>query len=497
MKTQYIKILLVVLSLVFISISCSEDYQDEFGEGTIEGTVVSHDDLKPLANIKIETSPLTNTVFTDEDGKFILTNVKQGDYSVKGQGKGYVTIFEPTKVYSGRKSNVVLEMEYQKEEQTPPIVPVLKTPKNNELLTSTSANFSWSSEPDIVGEVNYTLTLHNANTDKVIYLEGIKDSVYTYDELELGAKYFWQVTVDNSLHEPVKSEMGSFSVFTAPLENRILFTRKVAENNVLFSTNDKAEDFALTSSNINSYRPRRNYEANKIAFLQNNGASTDIYTINRDGSNLTKVTTDVKPMGFNMNELGICWPSQSDKIYFSNFDKLYRISSNGQGLELIYQTKDGAFISEMDVNHTHSIIALKTNDSNGYQASIYAVDFNGNLLFSVLDKVDGAVSGLHLSSNGQKLVYSHDISGEQNSEYRRFDSKIFIYDRKTNASSSVSGNKPNGTIDIDPRFSPNEAYIIFTNTSNDGKSSANLYSMDINSKDRKLVQSNAKMPDWL
>lgn len=497
MKTQYIKILFVVLSLVFVSISCSEDYQDEFGEGTIEGTVVSSDDLKPLANIKIETSPLTNTVFTDEDGKFTLTNVKQGDYSVKGQGKGFVTIFEPTKVYSGRKSNVVLEMEFQKEDQIPPTVPVLKTPKSNELVTSTSTVFSWSSEASQVGKVNYTLTLHNATNDKILHFEGIKDSVYTYDELELGAKYFWQVTVDNSLHDPVKSEMGSFSVYTAPLENRILFTRTVGENNVLFSTNDKQEEFALTSNNINSYRPRRNYEANKIAFLQNNGAQTDIYTINRDGSNLTKVTTDVKPMGFNMNEIGISWPSQSDKIYFSNFDKLYRISSNGQGLELVYKTKDGAFISEMDVNHTHGIIALKTNNANGYEASIYAVDFSGNLLFSVLDKVDGAVSGVHLSSNGQKLVYAHDISGEQNAEYRRFNSQIFVYDRKTNESISVSGNKPNGTIDIDPRFSPNEAYVIFSNTSNDGKSSANLYNIDVNAKERKLVQSNAKMPDWL
>jgi len=266
---------------------------------------------------------------------------------------------------------------------------------------------------------------------------------------------------------------------------------------VIFSADNQGNEFQLTSSDANSFRPRRNVASNKIAYLQTNGTQVDIYTMNRDGSNKFKVTSSIKPNGFNFNEINIAWPHNSDMIYFPSFDKLYRINSNGQGVELVYQTPDSSLISEIDVNESLNMIALKTNDINGYHVKIYTINFSGTTLFEVLTDVTGAAGGLQISVDGNSIVYSYDVSGFENSEYRRLQSRIFIYDVLSNTAAQVLTETPSGTNDLEPRFSPNEAFVIFTNTSNDGISQKDIYQFEIiNPEDRTLLYNNAAMPDW-
>ncbi len=106
----------------------------------------------------------------------------------------------------------------------------------------------------------------------------------------------------------------------APVDNRFLFTRNIEGNNVIFSADEEGNEFQLTSQNLNSYRPRRNVAANRIAYLQSDGAQVDIYTMKRDGTDKQKVTGLVRPTGFNLNEINISWPPTSDKIYFPQLD---------------------------------------------------------------------------------------------------------------------------------------------------------------------------------
>ena len=78
-----------ILFLLFL-VSCSEE---KIGEqindfGTITGKVVSGDTFEPMENVKILSSPATSTVFTDAEGKFTLSNVKVGEYSVQAQKDG-------------------------------------------------------------------------------------------------------------------------------------------------------------------------------------------------------------------------------------------------------------------------------------------------------------------------------------------------------------------------------------------------------------------------
>ena len=74
---------------------------------------------------------------------------------------------------------------------------------------------------------------------------------------------------------------------------------------------------------------------------------------------------------------------------------------------------------------------------------------------------------------------------------------MFVYDLINDTTTDVSEDKPNGTNDLEPIFSPNEAFVIFTNTSNDGISEKFVYQLEIGEDNtRVLLYSNAFMPDW-
>ena len=123
------------------------------------------------------------------------------------------------------------------------------------------------------------------------------------------------------------------------------------------------------------------------------------------------------------------------------------------------------------------------------------------MLEKILNNVTGALGGLDLSVQGNQLLYTHDTSGFENDAYRQLDTRIFLYNFATELVTDLSSEKISGTIDLDPRFSPNEAEVIFVNTSNDGLSQSDILTLVIEDvinsvEDRSLVVENASMPDW-
>ncbi|MEM7187385.1 MAG: carboxypeptidase regulatory-like domain-containing protein, partial [Bacteroidota bacterium] len=424
--------------LLVVLFACNEDRIDEGQFGTIKGTVVASGSNVPLPNVRISTNPVTSTVFTDSLGNYTIENVPVGEYAVEARVDGYIADFEPTVVEANLAVVVVFELEVSTANNRPPMAPELIAPAENEVLQSIEANFQWNATDPEDDPLTYALELRNDQNDDVLLFENITDTAFAYSPLILGAKYFWQVSATDNINDPVLSPVGTFEVISAPVDNRFLFVRNIEGNNVIFSADEGGAEFQLTSQNLNSYRPRRNVAANKIAFLRSNGADVDIYTMNRDGTDITQVTGAIKPNGFDLNEINFSWPPGSDKIYFPRLDKLYRINSNGQGITLVYQTPDGSLISEVDVSETDDIIALKTNNLDGYDVSVYTIDFAGNVLDTILTGMPGAVSGLNLSVTNNFLVYSYDVSGFESNNYRRLDSRMFVYNLVTDTLQDVS-----------------------------------------------------------
>jgi Tol biopolymer transport system component len=126
----------------------------------------------------------------------------------------------------------------------------------------------------------------------------------------------------------------------------------------------------------------------------------------------------------------------------------------------------------------------------------------GNVLTTIVNNSIGAVGGINFSVDGKKFIFCQDVSNYQDSTYRQLDTRIFLYEFTTSTLTDLSdlSKKTLGTNDLDPRFSPNNAEIIFTNTSNDGISTKNIQkiSLDLSLQNlqRTTLFTNAEMPDW-
>lgn len=500
MMKKKITYIIAIFSILFLAIACNEDRVGEDDTGSIKGTVVASGSNTPIPNVRVRTQPISSTVFTDSLGKFLIENVPVGDYAVEARVDDYITDFEPTTVVANVAVNVVFELEVSTANNRAPSAPELLSPEENEVLESIEAVFAWDSTDPDDDPITYALELRNDQNTDVQLFEGITDTTFTYSPLLLGAQYFWQVSASDEINDPVLSPVGTFSVINAPVDNRFLFTRKINGNNVIFSADADGTEFQLTPSDKNSFRPTRNVAAGKIAFLQSNGAEVDIYTMDRDGSNVFQVTGDVKPAGFNLNEINFSWPKNSNRIYFPVFNKLYRVNTTGESLIEVLETTDGSFISEVDVNVTDRIMAVKTNDINGYNVSIFTADLGGNLKDVLISGVQGAISGLELSVTNEQVLYTYDVSGFESADYRRLDSRLFIYDIPSATAIEISGDKPNGTNDLQAKFSPNQAQVIFMNTSNDGISQQNIVIIDVDIDENMGTRTDfimdGFMPDW-
>lgn len=496
MKTIY-KILVTLAIFTFIN-ACSEDGIEENGTGTLKGVVVASGDNMPLANVKITTNPASNTVFTNESGAFTIAPISSGEYAIQAELDDFETAFEAANILVGETTDVVIELEVNSSNNTPPNPAVLIAPEDNAVLQNSETQFIWSaSDPNDDDELTFTLELRNDQNAMVERFEEITDTVYTVPQLQFGLKYFWQIITTDEAGASVPSGISSFEIENAPSSNRYLFTRNINGNNVIYSSDGSENEIQITETSLNSFRPRKNTALDKIAFFQANGGQLDIYTMNLDGSEKFKVTSTVKPNGFNLNEISYSWPLAGDRIYFPVFNKLYSIGTNGEGLEEEYVTLDGSFISEVDVSDDESVIVLKTNDQDGYNVAVFAIDDSGTIIENIFSGNTGAVSGINLSVTKDKVLYSYDVSGFEGSNYRRLDSRMFIYDFNTDVPVDVSSEKIPGTNDLYPRFSPSEAQLIFTNTDNDGLSQRDIWTLTINeNSSRLLFIEDGFMPDW-
>ncbi|WP_225738069.1 carboxypeptidase regulatory-like domain-containing protein [Flavobacterium sp. PL002] len=496
MKNIYLKISCFLLLIIC---SCSEEKfaGEEFG--AIEGKVVSAVDFLPIANVKVFSSPNSSIVFTNEEGKFSIPNIKVGDYSFEAQKEGYLSKFESATINVDKTTNVVFELKLSTTNNKPPVAPALVAPLDNVNNQALELGLSWTATDPDKDVLKYEITLRKSSSDEVIVYSDITDTSYTLKELSYNTKYYWQVSATDGINPPVLSAVQSFTTLAFP-NTRFLFVKKINDNNVIYSGDDNGNKQQLTSLSLNSWRPRKNNQANKVAFIRSSGAQNHIYTMNPDGSGVLKITNSVPIAGFNSELLNFSWNTSGSQIIYPSFDKLYRINKDGSGLTKIYQTTSGKFISECDWSNDGTKIALKVNDASGYNVEVFVINTSGVVVDQVLSNFLGAVGGLNFSVTGQKVIYTRDVSGYENANYRQLDTRVFQYEFSSGVTTEIGIEKPIGTVDLDVRYSPNEAELIFMNTSNDGLSTKNIikFTPSVNSSgaSRTILFTDASMPDW-
>lgn len=499
---KLIKIFIVFLLTATI-VGCSEDTIDNVGTGSISGVVVESGSNEPVENARISTNPASSTVFTNEKGEFILKDIPAQDYSVEARKDGLLTQFEGATVPAGGSVSVVFELRPETANNKQPLAPEAVSPKDNATGVAVTTDFVWTVTDPEDDDLVFTLEIRNDSNQEVLRYTGITDTTYTVEGLDFNKRYFWQVSASDDINPEVKSSIFAFTTMDVP-QSRVLFTRTLNGNNVIFALDEEGNEFQLTSSSHNSYRPRKNNSRNKIAYLRTVAGETHIFTMDPNGANQQQITFNVPVRGADMNKVDFTWAEDGSILLYPNFDKLYQVHAGGGGTTLIHQTS-GNFITEVAASKDSDNIALITNNTMGYQAEIYTIDFNGTIQQNILSGVSGAVGGLDLSLQGDYLLFVQDVSGYESSNSRRLNSRVMLYEFATGTTRDLSGDKPNGTNDLDPRFSPNEAQVIFVNTSNDEISRKDLYTLDLEfiagpdedpAINRSLLHQNAAMPDW-
>lgn len=500
MKT--LKYISVLLFIFFITSGCSEDLIETPSFGIITGKVVKKDDNQPLSQVKISTSPSTSLVYTDSNGNFTITQVPLGDYSVKAEFSGYLVTFQSANLnQSGQTASISMELATDSSSNVAPKTPTLISPADNAENQPTSVTLTWSCTDADNDPLTYEVILKNSANSNVVTIPDLTATTYTFDNLLSGVSYFWQVTANDGIHTKVYS--STFQFKTSSISgNRFNYVRKINGNYYLVTSNESGgNEFSLTSSSSTSFRPRVNNVANKIAFIRNVSGNNQIFVSKKDGTDVQQVTS-VPITGFKNDELDFSWEANGNSLIYPNFDKLYKINKDGSNLTLLYTTPDGSLISECDWSSDGTKIALKTNNNTGYNVRVFVVDMQGQEIATILSNVSGGAGGINFSIAGDKLLYTRDVSGYQNTQnYRQLDSRVLMYNFNANTTtdfSALSG-KVAGMNDLDARFSPNDGEIILMSTSNDNISQKNIVKLTPASSgayDRVVLFSNAEMPDW-
>ncbi|MEZ7496291.1 carboxypeptidase regulatory-like domain-containing protein [Leeuwenhoekiella aequorea] len=506
------KIFYLIVSTLIILAGCSEDTIEENGVGRLTGTVVAKTTNTPLENIKIVTSPASSTVFTDASGNFVIETISVGEYSVQAESDIYADAFEAVSILNNETSSVVFELEVSKSNNIEPLVPELLTPTDGASNLEPNIQFIWSSSESDTDEITYKFQLRNGTTNEILSREVVADTTITIENLNLGTNYFWQVSASDDNSE-VQSTVSQFSTNSTP-QNTYFYVRSVNGNSVIYSGSANDDDqgsddqdnddvnfneFKLTSESFNSFRPHKNNETSKIAFLRTVNGATQLHTMNLDGSGIKQVTNTIPVNGFRIDEIDYTWAQNGGKLYYPSFDKLYSIDPDGGGSTLIYKTTDGSFISEVSASEfDDNLIAVKTNNNAGYSVRVYTVRLSSGTEERVIFQNGvGAVKGIDLNANGTQLVYSKDTSGSQNEQYRQFSSRIYIYNLNTGVERLFDNGAVSGSNDIQPRWSPSEGAIIFTRKPSNINSVPNVLVSPLSEyTSDNILFTNASMPDW-
>ncbi len=494
MTSRYIAIVFL-LGLIFTT-SCNEDTIQPALLGSIEGQVLRKDDLTPIGDVAISTTPTSNSVITDASGNFTLENIPVGTYSIKAEKEDFVTKLEGVTVTGNNAGEVIIRMVKDTSISVPPTTPLVISPLDGAQDQLINVRLEWISvDEDAEDMLLYDLYLYeDQQSDPILEVMDISDNFLEVTDLQFGKNYYWQVSAKDGRTAPVFGMLWRFKTQEFP-DYRFLFAREINGKYDIYSANDTGDEIKLTDNTGSNWRPIMSPNRDKIAFISNLGIDLHIYIMNRDGSEVTQVTA-LPISGLNSFDLDFSWSPDGTKILYMRNSILNIINVDGTGLSMITEAPPGTTFVECDWVGPGNKILVRTLGNAPYASNIWLLEADGTFIDTVIPDLPGSTGGGVFSINGTKILYTQDVSGFNSITGRQLNARIFQVDINSGVRVDLSFEKIDGTNDLDPRYSPDGAKVIFTNTNNDGISQKNIYIMDLDGDNRTLLFENAEMPEW-
>ncbi|MCK5691578.1 MAG: PD40 domain-containing protein [Bacteroidales bacterium] len=488
--------ILFTLSCAFFLQGCKEDKLDDFATGILDGTVMDFTSEVNLSGAILTTNPPTVSVASDSVGYFIFKTIDVGDYNLIAKKNGYVSESVAVSVQQNKTTTVVVLMERSSEYNNPPEFTGSFTPGNGETNQEVNLTLSWgvtdSNEED---SLTFDVELYESNHENAQYFEGLTDTTVNVVNLSFNTVYYWQVTA-NDPYSFVKSELLTFRTIPLP-DNEFMFARMTMEGDYEIFSCDSLENnlVQLTINHPDDWQPRLSPLRNLVAYVSHTNLEHHIFTMERDGSRQTKISK--RPItGYNNPGLGLAWSPTGDQIIYSNYDRLSFIQYDGTIEGVITIAPANRHFKDLDWSPDGTLIVAQTSGVNPNDNEIYLMNADGTNPVILVNNLPGIIEAPSFSVDGKQVIYTRDLSGSTSGTNRQLDAHIFIINIASGISTDVSQEKPNGTNDTNPRFSPNGAHIIFESASNVSGSEKSIWVMDADGENRKLLFSNAEMPDW-
>lgn len=485
---------------ISILLSCKEEIVDPTYYGGISGVVEDSETGEPLSNVSITTSPSTTSITTAEDGQFTLSDLETGEYSIIAEKDNYtkkstVITVEKNKIVS---ASIQLKEKSSSEENQLPLKPVLVSPNDNSTDQNISLALSWYSTDENEDTLHYDVYIISPGiSEKYLVLENSIDTSVVLEDLDYSATYYWQVVVTDDIGDDVNGDIWSFTTKEFP-ENPVIYTSNTNGNYEIYSaTIDTVnqEIVQLTKTNSNEFWPRFNPTRDLIAFVSDKEIDKHIYTMSIDGKDIYQVT-QLPVAGLHNNGIGFCWSPDGNNLFYSNYNKIYRISKDGNNLTKIADAPQDRNFREIDITSSGDKLTVLTIGQNFYDSEIYILNTDGTNMKMVVDNLEGAVQNPNFTIDGKSLIYTHDISGHSSLTNRMLDNRIFTVTLDSLEVKDISINKSNGTNDLNPKISSNGAKIIFENVSNDNSNGGEIMIMNLDGSNRRKLNINGGMPDW-
>ncbi|MCX6214732.1 carboxypeptidase regulatory-like domain-containing protein [Spirosoma sp.] len=505
-------IYLTILAASLIGLwSCNEEtFVTPVQLTSVRGRVLYSTTQQPVRGATVTLSPTSRVISTDSSGYFRFDSVLVGSYTIQVTKANYGTGIGTVSATADASALVTILVTEDAALNRPPTSPTLVSPATNTTIQSTTATLKWKATDPNRDSLTYDVLLFKGgSTTPTSSFTGLTVDTLNVSALEYNTTYLWQVIVKDKVNT-VNGPVWSFRIGEVP-DYSFIFARRTNGQYQIFSANATGPAVQLTRDGSN-WRPVASPNRQQIAFISNVNTELHLYVMNANGTNIRQVTT-VPISGLYQTDLSFSWSPDGTQLLYPSNDRLYAVRTDGTGLRVVSQASGGRVFAGCDWTPQGNRIAARTTGTSVYDNEITTFMADGSALKLVYSQRSARVGNPAFSVDGRRLVFSADSSGFMNEQGRQLDARLYLLDLNTNgiislsSSQSSSGTgaagKPAGTNDIDPRFSPNGAQIIFTNTDNTGNGVRSVYTLDLNfttgqstSSNRKQLFTSAEMPYW-
>lgn len=312
-----------------------------------------------------------------------------------------------------------------------------------------------------------------------------------------------QVTARNPAGATARGPVWSFQTTSLP-DNRYLFARTVSGNTDIYSSNATGTTVVrLTSAVTVETGPRLSPTRDIIAYASNASGQFQLYTMSRDGSNQRQITT-LAVEGYSNAGVGYRWSPDGAQLLYSHYDQLYRVNRDGSGL-LLARAPANRHFRECDwTAQNGGRLVVQPIGADPFDSELYLYKTDGTSPVQLVSNLPGRVDSPSFSADGTTVVCTRDVAGFNSASGRQLDAHLFTQkldgsaavDVSAGTTSSGSTNKPTGTNDLTPRYTPAGCQLIFVNRSNDDISAPDVYTCDLDGRNQTKLFDSAFLPDY-